>query len=133
MYFDDIAKNLINYLGLKIDICNSEEEALEKSSILSDDSKAYPVCFVESNTSGEKTYEEFYTEKEKLDLKKFENLGVIKNAIKRDLTEIEDVIENLQNIFLSQDYSKSEIIEILNKYLPNFKHIETGRHLDDKM
>ena len=133
MFFDDIAKNLINYLGLKIDICNSEEEALEKSSVLSDDSKTYPVCFVESNTSGEKTYEEFYTEKEKLDLKKFQNLGVIKNSIKRNLTEIEGVIENLQNIFLSQDYSKSDIIEILNKYLPNFEHIETGRHLDDKM
>ncbi len=31
------------------------------------------------------------------------------------------------------DYSKSDIIKIINNYLPGFSHIETGQKLDDKM
>jgi FlaA1/EpsC-like NDP-sugar epimerase len=131
--FDDIAKDLLNYLGLAIDICKSEEEAKKKAELLTYSSKTFPVYFFGSDTSGEKTFEEFYTEKEILDLKKFQNLGVIKNSLKRDLTEIDNIFINLKNIFLKDDISKSDIVNALIKYLPNFKHIETGKHLDQKM
>ena len=131
--FDDIAKDLLDYLGLAIDICKSEEEAKKKAELLTYSSKTFPVYFFGSDTSGEKTFEEFYTEKEILDLKKFQNLGLIKNSLKRDLTEIDNIFKNLKNIFLKDDISKSDIVNALIKYLPNFKHIETGKHLDQKM
>ena len=131
--FDDIAKDLLDYLGLAIDICKSEEEAKKKAELLTYSSKTFPVYFFGSDTSGEKTFEEFYTEKEILDLKKLKNLGLIKNSLKRDLTEIDNIFKNLKNIFLKDDISKSDIVNALIKYLPNFKHIETGKHLDQKM
>ncbi len=104
-----------------------------KAALLTHKSKKFPVYFFGSDTSGEKTFEEFYTNDEILDLEKFKNLGVIKNSIKRDLTEIDSIFDNLKNIFLSDKVSKSVIVDALIKYLPNFEHIETGKHLDQKM
>jgi FlaA1/EpsC-like NDP-sugar epimerase len=131
--FENIAKDLLKYLDLEIDLCYSDEEAKCKADLLTKDSKKFPVYFFGSDTSGEKTFEEFYTKDEILDQEKFQNLGVIKNSIKRDLTEIDSIFKNLTDIFLSNDISKQQIINALVKYLPNFEHIETGKHLDQKM
>tara|TARA_B100001057_G_scaffold184276_1_gene185016 strand:+ start:29651 stop:30871 length:1221 start_codon:yes stop_codon:yes gene_type:complete len=131
--FENIANDLLKYLDLEIDFCNSEAEAKSKAALLTEKSKRFPVYFFDSDTSGEKTFEEFYTKDEILDLKKFNNLGVIKNSIKRDLKEIDNILDNLKNIFLSNNVTKPLIIEALIKYLPNFEHIETGKHLDQKM
>lgn len=131
--FENIAKDLLKYIDLEIDLCDNEEEAKSKAALLTQQSKKFPVYFFESDTSGEKTFEEFYTKNEILDLEKFKNLGVIKNSIKRDLTEIDSIFDNLKNIFLSDKVSKSVIVDALIKYLPNFEHIETGKHLDQKM
>jgi FlaA1/EpsC-like NDP-sugar epimerase len=133
IFFDKIAKDLLSYIGFKVDTCKTELEAKQKANLLTNNSKKYPVYFFGSDTSGEKTYEEFYTKNEILDLKKFQNLGVIKNSLKRDLTEIDNIFKKLKNIFLKDDISKSDIVNTLIKYLPNFKHIETGKHLDQKM
>ena len=131
--FDDIAKDLLNYLGLEIDICNSEEEAKKKSDLLTDSSKSFPVYFFESDTSGEKPYEEFFTSKEVLDLMTYENLGVIKNSKKRNIVEIDNILKSLENIFLKNNIMKSDIVNVLKKNLPNFMHLETGKNLDSKM
>ena len=131
--FDKIAKDLLKYVGLEIDHCKSESEAKKKSILLTDNSKKYPVYFFGSETSGEKAFEEFFTKNEILDLKEFENLGVIKNSIKRDLSEIDLIFKNIEKVFLKKSIKKSHIIDALNKYLPNFDHIETGKHLDQKM
>ena len=81
--FDAIAIDLLKYLGLEPDICKTEEEARRKALLLNEDSAVYPVYFFGTDTSGEKPYEEFFTEKEVLDNNKFINLGVIKNSVKR--------------------------------------------------
>ena len=131
--FENIAKKLLDYLGLEIDICDSEEEAKMKANLLTNNSKSFPVYFFESATSGEKSYEEFFTDQEVLDLKSYKNLGVIKNSIKRDKVEIDHIVKSLKNIFLKNDVLKSDIVNILKKHLPTFKHIETGKNLDSKM
>ena len=104
-----------------------------KADLLTNNSKSFPVYFFESVTSGEKSYEEFFTDQEVLDLKTFKNLGVIKNSIKRDKVEIDHIVKSLKNIFLKNDVLKSDIVNILKKHLPTFKHIETGKNLDSKM
>ena len=131
--FDEIAKDLLNYLGLEINICNSEEEAKKKSDLLTDSSKSFPVYFFESDTSGEKPYEEFFTSKEVLDLMTYENLGVIKNSKKRNIEEIDDILKSLESIFLKNNITKSDIVNVLKKHLPTFMHLETGKNLDSKM
>lgn len=131
--FDKIAVDLLHTLGLEADICKTEEEARQKAALLNEHSTSYPVYFFESNTSGEKHYEEFYTESEKPDMQSFSSLGVVKNSKKRPLQEIDEIFEKLHKLFNSKDVTKAKIVEILKVYLPNFEHIETGKGLDAGM
>lgn len=95
--------------------------------------RKWPVYFFESDTSGEKTFEEFYTPGEVMDMDTFVNLGVVKNAKRRDLKEIDGIITALRALFDSADVTKAKVVEVLKDYLPNFAHIETGKGLDQKM
>ena len=96
-------------------------------------SLTYPVYFFGSDTSGEKAFEEFFTENEVLDMDSFINLGVVKNSRKRSIHEIDEIFTRLRDLFASEQVTKAAIVEILKKYLPNFEHIETGKGLDSKM
>ncbi|MFA8300220.1 MAG: polysaccharide biosynthesis protein [Hyphomicrobiales bacterium] len=131
--FDQIAKALIKELGYTPGLCKSEDEARLKAKQLNGNSKEYPIYLFGSDTSGEKTFEEFYTDKEVLDEDSFVNLGVIKNSIKRDISEVKIILNKLRVLFEKDIITKKEIVAILNEYLPNFDHIETGKHLDQKM
>jgi FlaA1/EpsC-like NDP-sugar epimerase len=90
------------------------------------------VYFFESDTSGEKLYEEFYTDEETLDLDRFISLGVVSNAPRRNKKELNKVISVLENLF-SKDIAKEDIVRTLNELLPTFQHVETGLNLDQKM
>ena len=131
--FDEIALELLNSLALKADICETEEEARKKASLLNDDSLSYPIYFFGSITSGEKSFEEFFTDEEQLDTTSFINLGVIKNSKKRNVEEIDEIFNRLNKLFESNEVSKSGVVEILNEYLPSFHHIEKGKGLDQNM
>ena len=94
---------------------------------------SYPIFFFGSDTSGEKAFEEFYTEKELLDNDTFINLGVVKNSKKRTIAEIDAIFDRLHNLFETDKVTKAAIVDALKDYLPNFEHIETGKGLDSKM
>jgi len=130
--FSEIAISLIKALGYIPDVCESEDEARQKASLLNNESKLYPIYFLKSDTSGEKLFEEFYTEKEDLDVNTFLNIGVIKNYNKVSVEEIANIINDLDSLLLEK-HDKIDIVNILKKYLPNFEHIETGKNLDQKM
>jgi len=131
--FDQIALELLNTLGLKADICKTEEEAKQKALLLNENSTDYPIYFFGSETSGEKSFEEFFTDEEQLDTDSFINLGVIKNSKKRNSKEIDEIFSRLNKLFESSDFSKNNVVEILNEYLPSFQHIEKGKGLDQNM
>jgi len=134
-------------------VCTSEDEAREKMaklagsrqsavgngevatacSLPSTASKEWPVYFFESDTSGEKTFEEFYTPGEALDLETFVNLGVVKNATRRSPAEIDGIFRELRLLFERAEVTKADVVGVLKDYLPNFAHIETGKSLDQKM
>ncbi|MCB9252278.1 MAG: polysaccharide biosynthesis protein [Flavobacteriales bacterium] len=129
-YFKDITIRFIESLGLRPDLCSSESEAIEKSKKMNGIS--YPVYFFESDTSGEKTYEEFYTEDEEKDLTKFESLGII-TPPEIDLNQTLETIHKLRMVFETPDLEKSIIVDEIKKSIPDFNHIETGKNLDQKM
>jgi len=95
--------------------------------------RPYPVYYFHSDTSGEKPFEEFFTEDEELDLTRFESLGVIKNAPRQGLDAIAGMFAALEKAFEKEDISKHEIVELMQRFVPNFEHIETGKGLDEKM
>ena len=130
--FKTITEDFFKYLNIKMKICSTETEA-KKTALSMVNSSAYPVYFFKTDTSGEKLYEEFYTSDDKTNLNKFESIGVITNSIKPSFSDVETIIREIDMLFKRDVYSKNDIIEIMNKILPNFNHIETGKSLDQKM
>lgn len=138
--FADIGTALLRALGYAPDFCNFEQEAKEKSRQLKDviyqmpDARPkYPVYYFESDTSGEKPFEEFYTEAETLDFSRFQALGVVRGKPTYDFPTIEKIFEKLEKLFQDQLTDKPSIIALLTEFIPNFQHIETGRNLDQRM
>lgn len=131
--FDKIVMDFLKYLGLKADVCTSEDEAIKKSHLISTKTTNYPIYFFGSDTSGEKSFEEFYTEEEILDFKKFNELGVIKNSSKRNIDELNSIFNKLNKVFSKKNVLKNDVVKTLKSFLPNFDHIETGKNLDQKM
>ncbi len=130
--FKSITIDFFKYLNKEIKICKNEKEAKVFASQMKDDS-AYPVYFFETDTSGEKLYEEFYTNDDQVNFNLYKSIGVITNSIKSSYSEIDTAIKELENLFKRGSYSKEDIIKVMNKIVPNFNHIETGKNLDDKM
>lgn len=130
--FKSITEDFFKYLKKEIKICKSEKEAKEIAPKLSDDS-SYPVYFFKTDTSGEKLFEEFYTSEDEVNFDLYESIGVVTNSLKPSFSEMEFTITEIETLFKRESYSKEDIIKIMNKILPNFNHIETGKTLDQKM
>lgn len=130
--FKTITEDFFKYLDKDIKICKSEKEAKEMALNISDNSP-YPVYFFKTDTSGEKLYEEFYSSEDEVNFNLYESLGVITNSLKPSFSEMEQTIEEIDILFKRDSYKKEDIIKIMNKILPNFNHIETGKTLDQKM
>ncbi|MCI9270103.1 MAG: polysaccharide biosynthesis protein [Dorea sp.] len=133
MTFDIIAEELLHESGYEVLYCNSNDEAVEKAEELRRGSKQYPVYFSGSNTSGEKEFEEFYTEEEEVDMYRLKALGVVTGKKNPDKYSIEILFGKLEKAFANTDVCKQDVIDILKEYLPDFEHIETGVSLDSKM
>ena len=133
MRFDTIATNLLHEYGYEVLECVSDEEAIEKAEALREGSKLYPVHYSGSDTSGEKPYEEFYTDEETVDMDRLQALGVITGKEVTDKNKVEVLFNKLTAEFAKEETSKETIIKIMQEYLPNFEHIETGKSLDSKM
>jgi len=131
--FVDVALGLLDALGLEPDVCASEDEARQKAAALNGASRKYPVFFFDSDTSGEKPTEEFVAHGEETDLERFAGLGVICNARRRDLADVDAIIERLRGCFASETVTKADVVGVLHGYLPTFAHIEKGKQLDQRM
>lgn len=133
MKFSDIAELFLEALGFKPDYCNTEEEARLKVTTRKSDSEIYPVYFFKSDTSGEKLFEEFYTMDDAVDMGKFISIGVIQNRNVKQAETINAVLSEMDKVFSSTTVDKGVLVALLSKFLPGFKHIETGKSLDNRM
>jgi FlaA1/EpsC-like NDP-sugar epimerase len=133
MTFSSIGDKFLESIGYTPEYCGTEEEARLKALSLNENSTTYPVYYFTSDTSGEKSFEEFFTNEEVVDGDTYSALGVVKNAPKKSFESIDLMIEGLSTIFLKDDLAKEDIVAEMKKFLPNFSHIETGKNLDQKM
>ena len=130
--FSSIALRYIEARGYEPKICNSEDEARQGVEKLLKEKK-WPVYFFESDTTGEKAYEEFYTEKEKLNLSRFDNIGIIENDAIFDSGKLDHFDSEINQFLMRGVWSKRELLDSFSKLLDNFVHTETGKYLDDRM
>ena len=134
MTFSAIATKLLEVNGYTVLECSSDAEAIEKSKLLKHGSKEYPVHYSGSDTTGEKAYEEFYTDTEIVDMDQFISLGVIKDSQSQQPKEkLDALFDKLQTVFAKPDTEKAEVVQILKSYLPSFTHEERNKSLDAKM
>lgn len=133
MTFDKIATALLEEYGYEVLQCESDEEAIEKAEALKAGSMRYPVHYSGSDTSGEKAYEEFYVESEKVDLARLKALGVITDKKIPDKNKIQKLFDQLTAAFERVETTKEDIVKIMHEYLPEFQHMEAGKSLDSKM
>lgn len=131
--FKAITEKFVESLGMKVKSFETEHAAKEYAFNMPVDTKYWPVYYFTSDTSGEKSFEEFHTEGEKLDMDTFQSLGVIKNTGSKSQQDIQVMINILSKVLSSKDLSKSSIVRVLSEFLPTFTHIETGKNLDQKM
>jgi FlaA1/EpsC-like NDP-sugar epimerase len=130
--FADIAVKYLKNLGYEPHLCNNEEEARMLIETLPQEGK-WPCLFTTSDTTGEKSFEEFYTENEVLDMSTFENLGVIKNQLAVEEDKIEMFAARISEMKAKRQWAKQEIVDLFFKMIPDFGHKETGKYLDAKM
>ncbi|MBM3453684.1 MAG: UDP-N-acetylglucosamine 4,6-dehydratase [Bacteroidetes bacterium] len=135
--FSEIAVNYLKQLGYAPYNCSSEEEARQffntaHSSQLTAP-KYWPCLFTESDTTGEKDFEEFYTDKEVLDMERFENLGIIKNELNIELEKLNHFENTIEALRSRGAWTKREIVDLFHYMIPDFGHKETGKYLDSKM
>ena len=129
IFFKDIALDFLKENGLEPVLVKSEQEA--KAFDILGNPGQYPIYFFESDTSGEKFFEEFYTEDEDYDIDQYKSLGAIKTPVQP--ISFKEVKKDFDKAFDNPETTKADIVSVIKNYVPNFKHIETGRNLDQKM
>lgn len=132
MSFADIAKTYLAQAGYEPYLCQTEHEAREMMETMPDHGK-WPCLFTDSDTTGEKDFEEFFTEKEILDLERFRDIGVIKNEAVFDEKLLAMFEKKIASMQADRNWTKKQIVDLFLMLIPDFSHQETGKYLDGKM
>ncbi len=130
--FSDVARRYLAQLGFEAYPCASEEEARHRASELIA-KKQWPCFFFASDTTGEKDFEEFFTDDETLDMNRFRNIGVIKNNKVNDGGQLQHFLDVISQIRDQPSWDKSVLVQLFNDMIPEFRHMELGKDLDSKM
>jgi FlaA1/EpsC-like NDP-sugar epimerase len=130
--FSEIAVRFLREYGYEPYECESEDEARDRAEELIAN-KQWPCYFFKSDTTGEKDFEEFFTDNEDLDMKRFETVGVIKNQPDFDETKLDDFMNGIEALREKGTWTKDDIVKLYFGLLPEFAHKETGKYLDQRM
>ena len=130
--FAEIAVKYLQQIGYEPYMCDSENEARELASSLPPQGK-WPCLFSHSDTTGEKDFEEFFTQNEILDLDRYPHLGVIKNAPVFDQQSLEYFLSKINQLKASKGWGKQDLVSLFDEMIPGFNHKEVGKYLDEKM
>ncbi len=130
--FADIAVKYLVEKGYEPHLCTSEDEARELVKTLPAQGK-WPCLFTSSDTTGEKDFEEFFTDHETLNMDRFENLGIIKNEAQYNAELLSVFEQTISELKADRAWTKEQIVQLFFAMLPDFGHKETGKYLDSKM
>ena len=132
--FSSICDNFVEANGLEKQECETDAEArLLAFEMKKTHTGKYPVRYFTSDTTGEKAFEEFYVPGEKLDLQRFQALGVVEQTARHSMEEVVEFFNRLEAIFQQDNFTKAQVVEAIKTFIPNFEHEEKGKNLDQKM
>lgn len=130
--FEQIARRYLDSIGYKPYECDSEEEARARMKDLPE-KRQWPCLFAPSDTTGEKDFEEFFTEGEELDTNRFAHIGIVKSRLGYDESLLEEFESRISDMRSKASWNRYELVDLFQKMIPNFQHLEKGKFLDSKM
>lgn len=130
--FSDIAIKYLEDCGYEPHFCKSEDEARNLIKTLPEIGK-WPCLFTKTDTTGEKQIEEFHTNDEKVDMSRFEDLGVIKNNLNFNEHELKKFVNAISRLKRNMNWDKNSILEEFYKIIPSFQYHDMKKYLDEKM
>ena len=130
--FSSICDDFVKSEGFDKKECANDEEAKHYASQITYDSDTYPVVYFKSDTTGEKAYEEFYIPGEKINLERFNALGVVEETTRRPMNDVDSFFKKLEKLFAA-NFTKEDVVKAIKEFIPNFEHEEKGKNLDQKM
>jgi FlaA1/EpsC-like NDP-sugar epimerase len=130
--FSEIAVRYLRERGYEPYECESEDEARDRAEELIAN-KQWPCYFFKSDTTGEKDFEEFFTDNEDLDMARLETVGIIKNQPDFDEAKLDDFMDGIEALRKKGTWTKDDIVKLYFGLLPEFAHKETGKYLDQRM
>lgn len=130
--FSSIAERFLAARGYAPQICTTEEEARQ---LMAAGPRAghWPCYFFQSDTTGEKDFEEFFTEAEEVDMGRFDSIGVVKNSAIAEASHLQSFLEGIEVLRRRGRWTKQEVVDLFFNLLPEFHHLETGKYLDGRM
>jgi FlaA1/EpsC-like NDP-sugar epimerase len=130
--FDKIAVRFLESCGYEAHVCKDEDEARASVEELSKQKK-WPCCFFTSDTTGEKDFEEFFTDNESVNWDRFNDIGIVKNNFEFDGSAIESFESYITDCLQDKSWDKAEMVKRFLTLVPNFEHEEKNKNLDNKM
>jgi hypothetical protein len=129
--FSEIAVRYLRSQGREPDVCTTEDEARAKAKAPSPGK--WPCYFFDSDTTGEKPFEEFYVDGQDIDWSRYPNIGVIRGAPYTDRTSLDAFLREIGAMRSSRTWSKSVLVDLFKRMVPEFAHFDSGKYLDDRM
>ena len=132
--FSSIAQRFLAAHGYEAVQVDTEEEARTNVEALAARGQ-WPVYFFETDTSGEKPAEEFYTDADAVDRDRFEDIGVTRTpALTAEIrARVERFVARISALRAEGTWSKGELVDLIEEACPDLSHIETGTSLDERM
>lgn len=130
--FSEIAERYLNSIGYEPYHCASEDEA-RADAAAHIEKKRWPCYFFESDTTGEKPFEEFFMAHEAVDHDRFQSIGVISNELAFEPEKLDGFLSSIEEMRARGMWERAELVALFNHMLPDFAHAETGKFLDDRM
>ena len=131
--FPGIAERYLAGLGYGVLVCGTEDEARGRIGELVA-RKLWPCYFFDSDTTGEKEHEEFHGPQEKLDLGRFEAIGVVSGPEPGRIGEgLDRFLAAVAALLRAGTWTRRELLDRLEELLPDFRHLETEKFLDARM
>ncbi len=130
--FSEMSERYLRSIGYEPVLCSSEEEARSRVAELVPQQK-WPVYFFKSDTTGEKDFEEFYTDSEQVDWDRYGEIGVVMNDLSVNPQALHEFERSIQSLRASHNWCKEDLVQAFSSLLPNFAHKETGKNLDNRM
>ena len=130
--FSEIAKYFLRDHGYEPYECESEDEARGRAEELIAQ-RQWPCYFFKSDTTGEKDFEEFFTDTEDLNIERFKTIGVIKNQPDFNEAKLNNFMDGIVMLREKGTWTKGDIVNLYFGLLPEFSHKETSKYLDERM